>query len=155
MRVPGAPDPCIDDEAAKHNSEEDRRGKKNCTNSFWSVSLQIWKGKLEGISFHQSEQQNVWVSHIFSPFFFRAWKVQKIDFCVCHTKMGQGEDCAIPVLCVTKHTAMDRCIRILDTLSPHHTTDAATVDLPYVYVCVSLHAENKPPAFFPLSFLLS
>lgn len=59
------------------------------------------------------------------------------------TQNGSGEDYAILVLCVTKHTAMDQCIRVLDTLSPHHTTDAATVDLPYVFVCVSVHAENK------------
>ncbi len=50
---------------------------------------------------------------------------------------------------------MDQCVRVLDTLSSHHTTDAATVDLPYVFVCVSVHAENKQPAFFPLLFLLS
>lgn len=47
---------------------------------------------------------------------------------------------------------MDQCIRVLDTLSLHHTTDAATVDLPYVYVCVSLHAENKQLAFYPRQF---
>lgn len=72
MRVPAAPDPCIDDEAAECHSEDDRREKK----TYWLVFFVFFflsevflfkfeRVKLEGVGFHQSEEQTVWVSHFF------------------------------------------------------------------------------------------
>lgn len=141
MRLPAAPDPCTDDEAAECHSEDDRREKK----LFFISEVFLFKFervKLEGVGFHQSEEKTVWVSHFFSSSSFVHEKYRKLTSARATQKWVRGK------------IAQYQYYVSLSTLSwtnasvflTHRTTDVATVDLPYVYVCVSLHTENEQPA---------
>lgn len=121
-------------------------GKKNLPARFFFISevflFKFERVKLEGVGFHQSEEKTVWVSHFFSSSSFVHEKYRKLTSARATQKWVRGK------------IAQYQYYVSLSTLSwtnasvflTHHTTDVATVDLPYVYVCVSLHTENEQPA---------
>lgn len=80
----------------------------------------------------------VWVCHI-PPY---SQSAQNWPWCVSH-KSGLRERCAILALCVTKHTVMDRSIRVLDTFSMHHPTRSCFGTA----ICLSAPKRLYPPLF--------